>query len=167
VSVPDPQPQSQNEVPTGVPSAPPWRRWLFVLICLGLVIIRLIKPDVAVDGTTLWLLGIAALAFTLPEVVKFLAEFRRFEVGSVKFERYEREIQQIKQETEHEIQRIKQETEHVIERIRQETSHEVDQIKQGAEREIENSKATQPPSRKPKNRLLRAISELRGKNTGH
>jgi hypothetical protein len=167
MSGPTPEPQNQPP-PVGGAFAPAWRRWFFVLLCLGLVVIRLIKPDVAVDGTTLWLLGIAALAFTLPEVVKFLADFRRVEVGSVKFERYEREIQQIKQETELEIQRIKQETEHTIQRMKFETDLELRQLRHDTTHPPQApnppARPAQPPQRLPKNRLLRAVSVLRGKD---
>jgi hypothetical protein len=162
--MPDPQQQSGDSPPSPTSSGNNWRRWLFVFLCLGLVVIRLIKPDVAVDGTTLWLLGIAALAFTLPELVKFLAEFRRFEVGSVKFERYEKEIQHIREETEIEIKRIKRETEHEIERIRQETEQELRQIKQESDHKPQHNSAT--GRRPPRNRLFRAINELRGKGNG-
>jgi ribosomal protein L44E len=165
VSMLDPQQKPGSEHPAPTPAGGTWRRWFFVFLCLGLVVIRLIKPDVAVDGTTLWLLGIAALAFTLPELVKFLAEFRRFEVGSVKFERYEKEIQHIREETEHEIKRIKRETEHEIERIKRETEHELRQIKYETEPKPRQEAVAkvQPPRRPSKNRLFRAINELRGK----
>jgi hypothetical protein len=58
-----------------------WKRWLMILGCLGLVAARRIWPQFQVDPLTVWLVGIAAVLFALPEVRSALPYIKSVKVG--------------------------------------------------------------------------------------
>lgn len=63
-----------------------WKRWLMIVVCLGLVIVRLLRPDLKVDVITVWLLVIATLFFLLPEMRLMTPYIKRIRVGDTEIE---------------------------------------------------------------------------------
>ena len=57
-----------------------------MLICLGLVGLRLSRPDLTVDDTSLWLIAIAAFLFVAPELKTVLPYIKRVRIGNTELE---------------------------------------------------------------------------------
>jgi hypothetical protein len=58
-----------------------WKRWLMMLSRLGLVAARRIWPEFQVDSLSVWLVGIAAVLFVLPEVRSAMPYIKSVKVG--------------------------------------------------------------------------------------
>ncbi|MDQ3706443.1 MAG: winged helix-turn-helix domain-containing protein [Chloroflexota bacterium] len=80
---------SGNAVVSGLDS---WKRWIIIVVCLGLATIRLIFPSVVVDANTIWLIGIAATVLILPELLRLLPNFKKLKVGALELEMAEEQV---------------------------------------------------------------------------
>jgi len=63
-----------------------WQRSLIILLCLILVAVRMIWPDMKVDVISLWLLGIAAFLLLMPKLGVFVPYIKRVKVGDSEIE---------------------------------------------------------------------------------
>lgn len=63
-----------------------WQRLLIILLCLILVAVRMIWPDMKVDAVSLWLLGIAAFLLLMPKLGIFVPYIKRVKVGDSELE---------------------------------------------------------------------------------
>jgi len=63
-----------------------WARWIFILICLFLVIGRLFYPDLEVDIISVWFIGIASVIFFLPQLNKIIPLVKKMKLGNTEFE---------------------------------------------------------------------------------
>lgn len=62
------------------------RRWILVGACLGLVLIRTFNPSTQVDTNSIWLIGIAALLFILPDLKSLAPYIKKIKVGEAELE---------------------------------------------------------------------------------
>jgi len=63
-----------------------WQRSLIILLCLVLVAVRMMWPDMKVDMISLWLLGIAAFLLLIPKLGVFVPYIKRIKVGESELE---------------------------------------------------------------------------------
>jgi hypothetical protein len=63
-----------------------WKRWLIIIICLGLVIVRLLWPHIQLDAVTLWLVVIAAFFLIIPEPRMFFPYIKRVKLWEAEIE---------------------------------------------------------------------------------
>ena len=63
-----------------------WKRWVIFTVSLGLAIARLVWPDVKVDGTTVWLVALAAAVFLLPEIADVIPYVKKVKMGPAEVE---------------------------------------------------------------------------------
>ena len=63
-----------------------WKRWVFIIICLGLVVARLFIPCLSVDIISVWLIVIACVLFFLPQVGKILPFITKMKIGGAEIE---------------------------------------------------------------------------------
>lgn len=79
---------------------PGWKRVLIAFACMAFALVRLKYPDAKVDSVTVWLLGIAAAMFLLPEAQALLPYIKRVKVGDTEIElvqQLEREVEEAKE----------------------------------------------------------------------
>jgi len=65
------------------------RRWLLVVACLALIVVRVIFPNAQADTNSIWLMGIAALIFILPDlksVAPYINYIKKIKVGDTELE---------------------------------------------------------------------------------
>ena len=63
-----------------------WQRALIILLCLILVAVRMIWPNMKVDVISLWLLGIAAFLLLMPRLRIFIPYIKRIKLGETELE---------------------------------------------------------------------------------
>ncbi len=63
-----------------------WKRWLIIVICLGLVAIRLIWPHIQFDAVTIWLVVIAAFFLIIPDPRAFFPYIKRVKLWEAEIE---------------------------------------------------------------------------------
>ncbi|HXQ35184.1 MAG TPA: hypothetical protein VN843_14305, partial [Anaerolineales bacterium] len=62
------------------------KRWVIIAICLLLVILKTAYPNIQVDINTVWLIGIAALLFMLPDLKSLTPYIKRIRIGDTELE---------------------------------------------------------------------------------
>src|SRR6266566_8320408 len=62
------------------------KRWLIIIICLGLLIARLLWPHIQFDAVTLWLVVIAAFFLIIPEPRVFFPYIKRVKLWDAEIE---------------------------------------------------------------------------------
>jgi hypothetical protein len=62
------------------------KRWIIITICLILIALRVIFPIVQVDTNSIWLVGIVALLFVLPDLKSLTPYIKRVKFGDVELE---------------------------------------------------------------------------------
>jgi hypothetical protein len=75
-----------------------WKRWVIIVTCLGLAVARLIWPDVKIDASTVWLVGIAAIMYALPDLLLLLPNFKKLKFWDIELEMAEKEVKKLEQE---------------------------------------------------------------------
>jgi hypothetical protein len=63
-----------------------WKRWLIIIICLGLLIVRLLWPHIQFDAVTLWLVVIAAFFLIIPEPRVYFPYIKRVKLWEAEIE---------------------------------------------------------------------------------
>lgn len=63
-----------------------WKRWVIIAVCLGLIVARIIRPDMQVDVITIWLIVIAAILFVMPELRVVVPYIKRVKIGDTEVE---------------------------------------------------------------------------------
>jgi uncharacterized protein YutE (UPF0331/DUF86 family) len=64
-------------------------RYIIITVCLSLIILRIIFPDLKFDTISMTLLGIAVLAILIPDVDKILSTIKKLKFGSAELELHE------------------------------------------------------------------------------
>jgi hypothetical protein len=62
------------------------KRWILVAACLALVVARIIFPNAQIDINSIWLIGIAALLFVLPDLKSVAPYIKKIRVGDTELE---------------------------------------------------------------------------------
>jgi hypothetical protein len=62
------------------------KRWLMIIACLALIVLRVIFPNAQADSNTIWLMGIAALIFILPDLKSVAPYIKKIKVGDTELE---------------------------------------------------------------------------------
>ncbi|MGI0494149.1 hypothetical protein ACN4EG_20385 [Alkalinema pantanalense CENA528] len=62
------------------------KRWLLVIACLVLIVLRVIFPNAQADPNSIWLMGIAALIFILPDLKSVAPYIKKIKVGDTELE---------------------------------------------------------------------------------
>lgn len=62
------------------------KRWILVAVCLALVVARIIFPNTKIDINSIWLIGIAALLFVLPDLKSVAPYIKKIRVGDTELE---------------------------------------------------------------------------------
>jgi hypothetical protein len=62
------------------------KRWILVSVCLALVVARIIFPNAQIDIHSIWLIGIAALLFILPDLKSVAPYIKKIRVGDTELE---------------------------------------------------------------------------------
>lgn len=73
---------------------------LIALVCLGFAVLRVFFPEATVDSVSVWLLGIAAAMFVLPELQTVLPYIKRLRVGDTEIELVEKLQREVAKATE-------------------------------------------------------------------
>ncbi len=63
-----------------------WKRWLIIIVCLGLLTARLLWPHIQFDAITLWLVVIAAFFLIIPEPRVFFPYIKRVKLWEAEIE---------------------------------------------------------------------------------
>jgi hypothetical protein len=62
------------------------KRWLLIIACLALIVLRVVFPNAQSDPNSIWLMGIAALIFILPDLKSVAPYIKKIKVGDTEFE---------------------------------------------------------------------------------
>jgi hypothetical protein len=62
------------------------KRWLLIIACLALIVLRVIFPNAQADPNSIWLMGIAALIFILPDLKSVAPYIKKIKVGDTELE---------------------------------------------------------------------------------
>lgn len=62
------------------------KRWLIIVFCLILITLKVIFPSVQVDTNSIWLVGIVALLFILPDLKSLTPYIKRIKIGDTELE---------------------------------------------------------------------------------
>jgi hypothetical protein len=63
-----------------------WKRWLIILICLGLLTVHLTGPRIQFDATSIWLIAIAAFFLVIPDPSIFFPYIKRIKLWEAEIE---------------------------------------------------------------------------------
>lgn len=63
-----------------------WKRAFIALLCLAFAVGHAIVPQATIDAVSVWLIGIAALMFLLPDLTAVLPYLKRVKVGDTEIE---------------------------------------------------------------------------------
>jgi len=80
-----------------------FRRYIIIIVCIGIIVIRFIYPKLSFDIISLILLGIALVALIIPELEKLFQRAKKIKLGS-----FELELIELNQETEKVEENIKE-----------------------------------------------------------
>lgn len=62
------------------------KRWLIIIICLILITLKIVFPNTQVDTNSIWLVGIVALLFVLPDLKSLTPYIKRIRIGDAELE---------------------------------------------------------------------------------
>ena len=62
------------------------KRWLLIVLCVTLVVLRVANSTIAVDQSVVWLVALAALLLVLPELKALTPYIKRIKVGDTEIE---------------------------------------------------------------------------------
>lgn len=75
------------------------RRWFLVLLCIALLILKLILPNIQIDTNSIWLIVIVSVLFVLPELRSLTPYIKKIKIGDTEIELKEK-IENLEKEVE-------------------------------------------------------------------
>jgi hypothetical protein len=96
---------------------PMWKRWLIIFVCIGLIVARIIRPNIQVDVITIWLVAITAIMFLMPEIRSITPYIKRIKVGDTEIE--------LKEQIKEEVKELGKEVDHVQDTVTNKAEREI------------------------------------------
>lgn len=62
------------------------KRWIVIIFCVGLVVAGLLSPMMKIDTNAIWLIGIAAIVFVLPNLRSLMPYVKKIRIGDAELE---------------------------------------------------------------------------------